>query len=482
RHRNQRGMNPLADPSSELAEARRRLAELEAVEGERAYAAKVQDALYRIAELASAAEDMQDFYRSVHAVVAELMHASNFFIALYDEERELIRWPYYVDEVDDAVPDPNRWDAFGEGEARGLTAYVLRTGRPHLLTHDGMQELIDQGEVELVGILTDENTWIGVPLKAEGRTVGVLAVQSYTKDVRYTEQDKDLLAFVGQHIGAALSRARAIEETRQRNAELALINSVQSALAGELEMQAIYDVVGDKIQEIFDAQVVDIGMFDFAAGLARYPYTIERGVRFPDEPTPIMRSPVNRELVETKAAVLIDDVPAAARERGEEFPVAQGEPALSMLVAPLISGDEIRGRVTLQNLDRTNAFSENDVRLLTTLAGSLSVALENARLVHETRQRNAELALINSVQEAIAGELEPQAIYDVVGDRIRDVFDAQALQISMLDETTGLLHDPYILERGERLEAEPWVPSGFSKHVLETRQPLLIAENLDVES
>ena len=45
-------------------------------------------------------------------------------------------------------------------------------------------------------------------------------------------------------------------------------------------------MVGDKIQEIFDAQVVDIGIFDFAAGLMRYPYTIERGVRFPDEPTP----------------------------------------------------------------------------------------------------------------------------------------------------------------------------------------------------
>ena len=60
----------------------------------------------------------------------------------------------------------------------------------------------------------------------------------------------------------ALENARLVHETRQRNAELALINSVQEALAGELEMQAIYDVVGEKIQEIFDAQVVDIGIFD----------------------------------------------------------------------------------------------------------------------------------------------------------------------------------------------------------------------------
>ena len=65
------------------------------------------------------------------------------------------------------------------------------------------------------------------------------------------------------------------------------------------------------------------------------------------------------------------------------------------------------GVISLDNFDREHAFGDSDLRLLTTLAGSLSVALENARLVHETRQRNAELALINSVQEAIAGRARP---------------------------------------------------------------------------
>jgi GAF domain-containing protein len=143
----------------------------------------------------------------------------------------------------------------------GTTAYVLRTG--------------ERGEISLVGTRTEDITWLGVPLKAEGRTVGVIAVQSYTKDVQYTAQDKDLLAFVGQHVGAALARARAIEETRQRNAELALINSVQEALAGELELQAIYDVVGDKLRDVFDARVIDIAVFDEASDLRQFPYSYQ---------------------------------------------------------------------------------------------------------------------------------------------------------------------------------------------------------------
>ena len=132
-------------------------------------------------------------------------------------------------------------------------------------------------------------------------------------------------------------------------------------------------------------------------------------------------------MLETKAPVLINDVPAWEAERGEPMHVDVGEPVLSVLVAPLLSGEEFRGRISLQNVDRTNAFSENDVRLLTTLAGSLSVALENARLVHETRQRNAELALINGVQGAIAGELDPQSIYALVGDKLEAV-DAVHIQ------------------------------------------------------
>ncbi len=442
-------------------------------------AEKVQGALYRIAELASAAQDMQEFYRAIHEVVGELMYARNFFIALYDEERQLISWPYYIDEVDADLPDPNQWDEFGSGEARGATAYVLGTGEPQHFSGERIMEFVERGEFELLGNLPEDS--LGVPLKsAEGRTVGVLVIQSYTKDVLYTEQDKDLLAFVGQHVGAALSRARAIEETRQRNAELALINSVQAALAGELEMQAIYDVVGDKIQEIFDAEGVAIAIFAEASGLVSFPYLIELGERLRPDPRPLSTG-FTSHVLETREPLLInEDLEAEAERRGSRL--VAGDMPKSALFVPLGGGGGVNGAISLDNFDREHAFDDADVRLLTTLAGSLSVALENARLVHETRQRNAELALINSVQEAIAGELDDQAIYDAVGDRIQEIFDAQAVTIETLDESTGLLHYPYLQERGERLEAEPSLPRGFGKHVLETREPLLIAEDMEAAS
>jgi GAF domain-containing protein len=94
----------------------------------------------------------------------------------------------------------------------------------------------------------------------------------------------------------------------------------------------------------------------------------------------------------------------------------------------LIIGEKVTGYVSLQNIDRENAFSEGDVRLLETLANTMAVALENARLfdetnrlLKETEQQKAELGVINSVQEGLAKELDMQAIYDLVGDRITAV-------------------------------------------------------------
>jgi GAF domain-containing protein/CheY-like chemotaxis protein/HPt (histidine-containing phosphotransfer) domain-containing protein len=462
----------------EIRTLRDRVTELEASEAGRERAEKVQDALYRIAETASIAKDMQAFYAEMHRIVGELMYAGNFYIALYDEERQAINWPFHVDEVDEDWPDPNLWEPMGSGQATGFTAYLLRAGRPMLLTLADQRRLLARGELANIGVAAV--SWLGVPLRSEGRTLGALVVQSYREDIAHNEADKELLTFVGRHIAAALERTRLIDETRQRNAELALINDVQRGLAMNLDMQAMYDLVGDRLQEIFDAQVVDIGVLDEAAGNVRFPYSIERGVRFPDEPIEVIG--FRRHVIETREPFLVNEDMA---ERAAEFgnpDVLQGEPPKSSLFVPLLVGGKATGVISLQNLDREHAFSDADVRLLTTLAGSLSVALENARLFEETRQRNAELALINDVQRGLAENLDMQTMYDLVGDRIQEIFDAQIVNIEILDATAERIHFAYEVERGVRFHTDPIEILGFRKIALETRQPVVVNDDIERRS
>ena len=357
---------------------------------------QVQSALYRIAETASAAQDMPAFYAEIHQIVGELMYAENLYIALYDEERQAMNWPFVVDVADDDFPDPSVWEPIGTGDTLGLTALLLKQGTPMLITTDQWHDMVDRGEVDVVG--SPSVSWLGAPLRDDDRTVGAIVVQSYREDIVHSEEDKELLTFVANHIGAALSRARAIEETRQRNAELALINDVQRGLAENLEMQAMYDLVGDRLQGIFDAQVVDIGMLDRETGLLDFPYAIERGVRYRDEHQAERDRASAAWCSSTREPFMVNEG-VAERAAAMGMPaIGSGEMAKSVLFVPLVVGGEATGRISLQNLDHEHAFTDADARLLTTLAGSLSVALENARLFEESRQRNAELALINTVQ------------------------------------------------------------------------------------
>src|SRR4029077_5690708 len=101
----------------------------------------------------------------------------------------------------------------------------------------------------------------------------------------------------------------------------------------------------------------------------------------------------------------------------------------------------------LENYEREDAFGDAEVRLLSTVAASMGVALENARLfdetqrlLKETEQRPAELAVINSIQEGIAAELDFQAIVDLVGDKLREVFKTDDIGIDWHDAQTNMLH------------------------------------------
>ena len=161
------------------------------------------------------------------------------------------------------------------------------------------------------------------------------------------------------------------------------------------------------------------------ANQIHYPYTLERGVRLPDLPIDIGPGPASHVL-ETREPLLINErIGEHVVELGGA--TIQGEPPKSAVWVPLVGGTAT-GVISLQNIDREHAFSEADVRLLTTLAGSLSVALENARLFEEAKQRNAELALITDVQQGLARNLDMQSMYELVGDRI-EIFDAQVVDI-----------------------------------------------------
>ncbi|WIG54449.1 MAG: diguanylate cyclase/phosphodiesterase (GGDEF & EAL domains) with PAS/PAC sensor(s) [Rhodanobacteraceae bacterium] len=187
-----------------------RTAELQQQVLERQRGERLQAALFRIAEIASTTDSMETFYATVHHVVGDLLYARNFYIALASEDGTELTFPYLVDERDGEHP-PRKG-------GNGLTEYVVRHGKALLADSAEIARLRAAGEVAQHG--PESECWLGVPLVCAERTVGVLAVQSYSPERRYTQRDQELLTFVSYHIANALERIRAAESLRHAYADL----------------------------------------------------------------------------------------------------------------------------------------------------------------------------------------------------------------------------------------------------------------------
>lgn len=166
---------------------------------------KIQEAVYRISQAANSVENLRDLFGSIHTIIGDLMFARNFYIALIDSETGLLEFPYFIDEID-VAPLPRK-------QGKGLTEYVTRTGAPLLASTDTIRQLVDSGEVEVIGPWSLD--WLGVPLKIKDKTIGVVVVQTYSAGPRYTDKEKDILMFVSNQVAMSIERKRAEEALRQ---------------------------------------------------------------------------------------------------------------------------------------------------------------------------------------------------------------------------------------------------------------------------
>jgi signal transduction histidine kinase/DNA-binding response OmpR family regulator len=405
--------------------------------------------LFRVAETAATTQDLPAFYRAIHAIVGELMDATNFFIALYDDERQLICFPYYVDELPDELPLPDLWQPFGVGFAGGATGYVLRTGRPELLRPEDYRRLQASGEIGTdAGTVIDEGDWLGVPLKAGGKTVGVIAVQSYTAAVRYSESDRDVLAFVAQHIGAALERVRAVEETRQRTIELETVNSVVRALAEQLDLDALVELVGERMRDTFRTDVVYVALLDPRTGRVEFPYFVERGTPYEQAPMAFGVGHTGR-IMQTGRPLLLNSV-AEIDETGAFI----GTPCSSYLGVPIMLGAEPIGVIGVEDPETEGRFTAADVQLLSTLAANVGVAINNARLFREAERRATEMAAVADLGREVLALADPEAVLQRIAERAQELLEAATSALLLRDDGSDVLRATVVVgEDAERIQS-----------------------------
>jgi len=265
----------------------------------------------------------------------------------------------------------------------------------------------------------------------------------------------------------------------QRNAALAILNSVGESIVKTLDVKTMTRLVGEKIRIFFNVDSAIIMLLDRQTNLIHVPYEFDKnegGYIEYVEPFPLgtgLSSKVITSGQPLMLGTLEDEISQGAYFPSEIIEKGSGFFSQSWLGVPIVANDQVLGLMALADA-RPHAFNENHMRLMQTLSSNVGIAIENARLFQSEQRRVEELAIINSVQEGLASKLDLQSIYELIGEKVREVFGVQVIDIVTYDPVSNLISMPYSYERGDRSVISPREPFGFRLNVIQTGELLLI--------
>lgn len=403
----------------------------------------IQKSLYDISELASSINELSNLYPAIHDIIAGFMTAQNFFVAFYEEDKEIIEFAYFVDEFDEqeVVSQVSVDDL-----KNSVTGYVLRTGKHLFLTQENYQQQTAHIDVKDLG--ADPVDWIGIPLKRGSHVIGAMVVQSYDESIRYTQEDLEILLFISQHIVNCVDRVKSRELTeksiRQRTKQLREINdelqeeiserqkveSLQQALFEISELSAsvegdindFYAAIHDILSRLIEAPNCYVATIDADSQTLQFPYYKDE---FQSHIKPrALGLGATEYVIRHGTAELIDASRVQQLIEANELDAVSGEKMRqkmnSWIGSPLIIDGEICGVIAVQSYGIEKQYDLKDLEFLRFVSHHIAVALGrkqssdaikayNQRLAEEVKEQTEELNKTNSfLQKQIAERLQAQ--------------------------------------------------------------------------
>ncbi|MFM8322370.1 MAG: GAF domain-containing protein [Chloroflexota bacterium] len=330
--------------------------------------------------------DLDTLLQQIYRYVSRLMDATDFYVAMYDARANMVSFPLaYIN--GQVYETPTR--VYGDG---GLTDYVIRTGQTLVLNDNVLDRMAGLG-IDFVRLADDDVPlcWVGVPVVYDRQVLGVISLQSVKTADAYQQAELDVLNGIAQQVAKAMVLAvqaqqtqEALQHAQERAAQLAAVAEISTAMAAALEVQPVLQAVVDLTRERFNLYHAHIYLLDersrrlvLAAGAGEVG---RRMVAAGWELDAAGEQSLVARAVRQRAGVIVNDVRAAPDFLPNELlPETRSEMAV-----PLLVGEQALGVLDVQS-DRLDAFTQEDVFVLTTLASQAAVNLQNARRYEEIR-------------------------------------------------------------------------------------------------
>ncbi|MCA9979179.1 MAG: PAS domain S-box protein, partial [Anaerolineales bacterium] len=319
------------------------------------------------------------------------------------------------------------------------------------------------GRGQHITYLDDPETVVLKPIKIRGQTIGAIGIQD-TAEQPLDDDEQELLDSITLQVAEALENARLLEQTQKRAVELETVAQVSAASSTILDVSQLLKSVVDLTKSSFGLYHAHIYLYEpesrdmaLAAGAGEIgDIMVAEGWRIPLH--------TQRSLVARAARAQQGLVVADTHNEPDFLPNPLLPQTRAELIAPMIVGDRLLGVLDLQS-DRVNYFTQDDLRIHTTLASQVAIALQNANLFQEQRETAEKLrevdqlkseflasmshelrtplnSIIGFAVEGIDGELNERMEEDVRlirdgGQHLRaligDILDMSKIEAGMMD-------------------------------------------------
>ena len=196
----------------------------------------LQEVLFNISTAALKQFDIKEIYPIIVRELSKIWDTNNFFIALYDKSTDTISLPFFTDEKDNFYEIPTQ---------KTITGWVIKNNKSVLLKENDLRILEESGDIELVG--TQCKVWMGVPLNVENETIGVMCLQDYNDENKFSQDDLYVLDFIANQIAIALQRRMMLDNlitARQKAEEAAQAKQIfMSTMSHEIRTP-LNEVIG----------------------------------------------------------------------------------------------------------------------------------------------------------------------------------------------------------------------------------------------
>lgn len=429
---------------------------------------KWQAATYEISKAAIITENLDDLYKAIHQILSQLMPVDNFFIALLDETSNTIHFPYYQDQIDDP-PGPMT-------AGKGLTGYVIRTQKTLFAPPEVFAQLMDRGEVELVGVNSVD--WLGVPLISKEKTIGAMVTQSYTEGVRFNQSHAEMLTFVSTQVAMAIEGKRSQEKIRQQAERLSLLNTISKALSSTLNLDDLLEIVHQEINKAIISDAFFITLYDQRSQMLDFKINIDKGERENPYNQPLGEG-LTANVIRTRQPILISDFENEKEHLDKAVLWGSMDLPGSWLGVPILFKEQVLGVISVQKYSK-NAYSNVEVELLSTIADEVAVAIINSRMYTAEIRRATRITEIARLGSDLASIRDVGSLLNTLVTRAAEIMESTTCTVMVFNKT----REQAVMEAQVGLPANTpaklTVPLSLPiiKNSIATREPIIL-EDID---